>query len=424
MHPYKFKRDHQLRLFETLLSDMLDMQHSLVRLEKLIDWQGLERHFRPFYADMGRPGVCLRLMLGLQLLKYIYGLSDEALCERWIENPYFQYFCGETFFQHNFPIERSGFSHFRNRVGIEAIEKLLQESLASALASGALRLKDLRSVAIDTTVQEKAIAHPTQQGLLLRAIYKIGSAAKKAGIKVRQSYVRVAKQVSIKVGRYLHAKQMKRAKRELRWMRTRLGRLLKEVRRQITDDAPKYLVEALSKATRIFLQKRGDTDYLYAWHAPEVKCISKGKARNPYEFGCKVALATPIHAYGGKHFILQAIALHGNPYDGHTLQRTLDKLHEITGRMADYVYVDKGYRGHGIKAGPRIVHSGQRRGITPWLKKQMRRRSVVEPIIGHAKNDGLLGRNYLKGHKGDQINAILSAVGFNFRQILSHLATA
>lgn len=415
-------------MFRSKLSSIINMKHPLVRLSHLIDWERLERHFAVYYADEGRPGVPTRLAVGLQLLKHVEGLSDEHVCKGWEENPYFQYFCGEEYFQHRFPCERSGLTHFRGRVGDEALETLLQETLAAAYRAGAIDVKDIKEVAVDTTVQEKAISHPTEHGLLLTAIEHLGEAAKDARIELRQSYVRVAKLAAIRCGRYIHARQMKRAKREQKFLRVRCKRLIRDIRRKsegkdIPMAAAITLDAALRKASRIANQKRGDKGYLYSWHAPEVECISKGKARAPYEFGCKVSIATNLKPARGGQFILHAQALHGNPYDGHTLKDALENIKEMVGRMPLKVAVDKGYKGHGLAHHPGVdvFITGQKRGVTDKIKRWLKRRAVVEPVIGHAKNDGLLGTNWLAGRKGDRTNATLAAAGFNLRQLLRFL---
>jgi transposase, IS5 family len=189
---------------------------------------------------------------------------------------------------------------------------------------------------------------------------------------------------------------------------------------------PERVVErldrTLGRAWRIGQQKRGDEGYLYSWHATEVECISKGKARAPYEFGCKVSIATNLHPAKGGHFILHARALHGNPYDGHTLKPALDDIHNIVGRTPQRVAVDQGYKGHRVALrGTAVYITGQKRGVTDKIKRWLKRRAVVEPIIGHAKNDGLLGRNWLKGRTGDRCNTLLAAAGFNLRQLLRFL---
>src|ERR1700694_1778250 len=244
---------------------------------------------------------------------------------------------------------------------------------------------------------------------MLTAIEHVGGQTKKAGLNVRQSYVRVARHAAMKTGRYLHAKQKKRARRQLKFMRVRLRRLMRDVRRKIervpalSERTVKRLDNALGRAWRIAHQQRGDQGYLYSWHAPEVECISKGKARAPYEFGCKVSIATNLHPPQGGDFILQARALHGNPYDGHTLKLALDDVRDIVGRSPLRAAVDQGYKGHRLTGHPHtaVYITGQKRGVTVKIKRWLKRRAVVEPIIGHAKNDGLLGRNWLKGRTGD-----------------------
>ena len=415
-------------LFRAKLVNIINLRHELVRLGELIDWKRLEEHFAPYYSEVGRPGLPIRLVVGLHLLKHIEGLSDEVVCERWERDPYMQYFCGEEYFQHSFPLERSGMTHFRQRVGEQALETLLQETLAAAHRGGALSVQATAAVAVDTTVQEKAIAHPTEHGLLLTAITQLGAQAKKAGLRLRQSYVRVARRAAMKTGRYLHAQQKRRARRQLRFLRVRLRRLLRDVRRKmevfagLSERQAQRLEVALGKAWRIAQQRRGDAGYLYSWHATEVECISKGKTRAPYEFGCKVSLATNLHPAKGGHFLLHAQALHGNPYDGHTLAAALVDIGEKVGRVPLCVAVDQGYKGHRL-AWPHttVCITGQRRGVTEKIKRWLKRRAVVEPIIGHAKNDGLLGRNWLRGRSGDRINTLLAAVGFNLRQLLSFL---
>jgi len=425
MKPRVGEESRQEDLFRARLKNIINLEHELVRLAELIDWPGLAGHFAAYYSEVGRPGTPIRLIVGLHLLKHMESLADEEVCERWERDPYMQYFCGEEYFQHRFPLERSGMTHFRQRVGEQALERLLQETLAAAHRTGALNLRATEAVAIDTTVQQKAIAHPTEHGLLLTAIRHVGKQAKKAGVRLRQSYVRVARYAAMKTGRYLHAKQKKRARKQLKFLRVRLRRLIRDVRRKMAtlpESSTLRLESVLGRAAHIARQQRGDQGYLYSWHAIEVECISKGKARMPYEFGCKVSLATNLHPSKGGHFILHAQALHGNPYDGHTLAAALADLRQQVGRAPLRVMVDQGYKGHRIVSEETQIYiTGQKRGITDKIKRELKRRTVAEPIIGHAKNDGLLDRNWLKGRSGDCINALLSAAGFNLRQLLRFL---
>lgn len=425
MKPVVPSKKTTLDLFKSELRNIINMRHPLVILSEKIKWEELEKHFSQHYSENGRPGLAIRLMVGLHLLKYSEGLSDEEVCKKWEENPYYQYFCGEEYFQHRFPCERSGMTHFRNRVGEEALEKLVQETLAVAMEVGALSVKEVKRMAVDTTVQEKAIKYPTDYGLMLKALEHLNYAAQGSGIKLRQSYARVAKLKGIKAGRYIHARQFRRASKAIKFIRVRLKRVIRDIERksELLLTKGTGLKETLLKAKRIAMQKKGDKNYLYSWHSPEVECIGKGKARKPYEFGCKVSIATNIRPGKGGHFIFDAKALHGRPYDGHTLRGALERIGQVVGIMPKEVAVDQGYKGHGIKSGSgiNVYITGQKRGVTATIKKWLKKRAIVEPIIGHAKNDGLLGRNYLKGTAGDTINATLAAAGFNFRQLLRYL---
>ena len=287
-------------------------------------------------------------MIGLLLLKHMFGLSDEGVCERWVYDPYFQHFTGETFFQHSFPHERSDLSHWRKRLG-DKLDLLLAESLRVAHDSGALRTRDLARVTVDTTVQPKNITFPTDAKLLHAAIKGLNRLARRHGVRLRQSYLRVAKQAAMMAGRYAHAKQFNRHHREVRFLRTRLGRLIRDIRRKIAGHEP---VEAafespLSRASQIRSQRQRQRGWkLYSFHAPEVECIGKGKARAPYEFGVKVSIVTTNACAPGGQFVLHAKALPGNPYDGHTLRAAIEDTQRLTGREIERAYVDKGYRGH------------------------------------------------------------------------------
>jgi IS5 family transposase len=363
-------------------------------------------------------------MAGLHILKHVYGLSDEEVCERWVESPYFQYFTGEEHFAHDLLHDRSNMSNWRKRVSEEELARLIQESLRIAHKSGAIRLSDLKRVTVDTTVQPKAIAFPTDAKLIYCAIQMLGREAKRLGIKLRQSYVRVGKLALIKAQRYAHAKQFKRHRREVKVLRTRLGRVIRDISRKMegNEALETAMAEALSLAVRVrFQTPRQKRHKVYALHAPEVECIGKGKAHKPYEFGCKVSVATTNRRSPGGQFVTHIKALHGRPYDGHTLSGVICEMAKWTGVEPERIYVDKGYRGHGYRPKTHVFRSGQKRGVTPQIKREIKRRAAVEPVIGHMKEDGRLGRNFLKGHHGDKINAILAGAGHNFRLLLRWL---
>jgi IS5 family transposase len=423
MRPKKHETTTSGDLFRARLDQIINLKHELAQLAGKIDWDFIDGEIAPLYSDKGRPGIETRFAIGLLLLKHIYGLSDEGVCERWVYDPYFQHFTGEEFFQHEFPHERSDLSHWRKRLG-DKLELLLAESLRVAHESGALRARDLKRVTVDTTVQPKNISFPTDAKLLHAAIKGLNRLACKHGVRLRQSYVRIAKRAAMMAGRYAHAKQFNRHRRQLRILRTRLGRLIRDIRRKI---AGRQNIEAvfeapLSRASQIRSQQQRQRGWkLYSFHAPEVECIGKGKASAPYEFGVKASVVTTNARAPGGQFVLHAKSLPGNPYDGHTLRDIIEDTQKLTGCEIERAYVDKGYRGHDAQNPRRVFISGQKRGVFGVIKRELKRRAAIEPVIGHMKAEGHLGRCYLKGRDGDAANAVLTAVGYNFRRILAWL---
>jgi len=408
------------------LDQIIDMKHPLVLLAEKIDWLFLDRRFASACAaGPGQPGLPTRLVAGLFILKHMENLSDEVLHERWVENPYYQYFSGELSFCHKAPFDRSSMTHWRQRLGEEQLAALIQESLAVAHKTGAIESKDLERVVVDTTVQPKAVAHPTDARLIHRALEKLVGFAKRHGIELRQSYLRVTKRAAIMVGRYSHAHQFNRARKQLKFLRTRLGRVIRDINRKIKDRPE---LEARFAPLRDVAVKVRHQDHrqrgpkVYSLHAPEVECIGKGKARTPYEFGCKVSIVTPATAPKGGQFVLHAKALHGNPFDGHTLAPVVADLERLTGVETRRIHVDKGYRGHRHPEKFRVWISGQVRRVTKAIRREMKRRAAVEPVIGHVKADHRMDRNYLKGRHGDRANAVLAAAGYNFRLLRRWLA--
>jgi IS5 family transposase len=345
-----------------------------------------------------------------------------------VENPYYQFFCGEEFFQHRLVFDRSSLTRWRQRMGEERLQALLQESLAVATKTEAIKPSDLNRVIVDTTVQPKNVMFPTDARLLNRAREILVRLAQRCGIKLRQSYARVGKFALIKHQRYAHAKQFKRANRALKKLKTYLGRIIRDISRKRGGNADLLQEIALSRmlllARRVLDQKQRQRGRkVYSLHAPEVECIGKGKAHRPYEFGVKVSVATTLaHSKGGQ-FVAHVKALPGNPYDGHTLATVIPEIETLVGNTIERILADKGYRGH--NAPPdykfRVFTSGQKRHMTPKIKRELRRRSAVEPVIGHLKSDHRMERNYLWHREGDAANAILAAVGYNFRRLIQWL---
>jgi len=407
----------QGELYQARLSWLLDQSHPLYGLAEAIDWEFFAKEFGVLYVEQkGRPGLPMRLLVGLHYLKHLYDVSDERVVAGFVENPYWQYFCGEEFFRHELPCDPTSLVRWRKRIGPSGMEKLLQETIAAAQRQQALKPTEIRRVNVDTTVQEKAIAFPTDARLYHKARCVLVREAKRAGIDLRQSYVRVGKRALQKQGRYASAQQLKRARKETKRLRTYLGRVLRDIQRKATTNGQELspqLSQALERATRIYRQQREDKHKLYSMQAPEVECIAKGKEHKKYEFGCKVSVATTSQ----RGWVVGIKALHGNPYDGHTLKGAHAQVAKLTGVKPEELFVDRGYRGaQHHPADTKVYLSGRK--LSGRLKRLLRRRSAIEPVIGHLKQDHRMKRNYLQGQAGDEINALLVGSGFNLRKLL------
>ncbi|WP_255005831.1 IS5 family transposase [Roseovarius sp. M141] len=408
-------------LLRARLVEMIDIRHELVKLAALIDWDIFEREWAGFFpSHTGRPATPPRLVAGLCYLQHAFALSDEAVVARWAENPYWQHFCGETFFQHRLPIDPSSLTRWRKRIGEEGVEWLLTQTIEAGKRAGAVKSDDLKRVTVDTTVMEKNIAHPTDARLYETARRKLVGLAREAGIGLRQNYNRLAPRLAGQVGRYAHARQFKRMRKALRRLKGYTGRVLRDIGRQlgkVPEGALKLrLVEMIVLVSKLLAQKPKDKKKLYSLHEPEVDCISKGKAHKRYEFGTKVSVATTNR--GG--FVVGMRALPGNPYDGQTLSEALEQVEILTDQRPEMAFVDRGYRGHGVE-NVKVFLSGAKRGVTRTIARLLRRRSAIEPMIGHMKNDGRLTRSPLKGTAGDALFAVLCGCGHNIRMILRHL---
>jgi IS5 family transposase len=405
----------QKDLFRIELTQLVDPNHSMVKLAAALDWDSFDETFGKYFCpDKGRPGVPTRLMVSLNYLKYTYDLSDEKVLLGWLENPYWQYFSGMKWFEHDLPIDPSNMSRWRNRMGKDGAEELLKETIKAGISLKAIKTSQLKRVNIDTTVQEKAIRFPTDARLYDRARERLVKASAKAGIILRQKYTRVSKRALLQQSRYAHARQQKRANRETRRLKTFLGRVLRDVERKAPCPRNRELDSLLYIGNRILEQQRTDKNKIYSVHEPHVECISKGKAHKRYEFGNKVSVA--VTSRGG--WFIGAMALHGNPYDGHTLTKAIDQV-KRAGICPEHVFVDRGYRGHGYAGDIEVHVDKERRGKTAKsLWRWMKRRAAVEPSIGHLKQEHRMDRNRLHGQLGDALNAILSAAGMNFVKLL------
>lgn len=411
------KEEKTLEIFRVGLETIINTTHPLVKLADSIEWNNLEKELVNSYSEkMGAPGKEIRLMVGLQYLKYMYDESDEMIVKKFVENPYYQYFCGNVYFEHSLPINPSSMTRFRKRIGKEKIEELLKETLKAAKRTKQLKHRDYAQLNVDTTVEEKAITFPTDAKLYYKMLGVLVKEAKKRGIQLRQSYKFVSKKTLARQGRYSHARQMKRSRKMTKKLKTFLGRVYRDINNK-AKDKDEELLKFLSLAEKLLTQERNSKNKLYSIHAPEVECISKGKAHKRYEFGCKVSMVTTSKS----NWVIGIEALHGNPYDGHTLKESIELAEKLTGWKAKNVNVDLGYRGHNYdgEAKINIVNRFNLKKKSSTLRKWLKRRSAIEPIFGHLKSDNRLERNLLKGEEGDHVNAVMAACGFNLRKLYS-----
>ena len=427
--------------FRSRLDAMLDRRHPLVMLADRMPWDALEEALRKDrqatpeqvveredllgasvqrrggqVSTAGRPALPVRLMVGLLYLKHAYNESDEGVCARYAESPVWQYFCGQEYFEHCQPCDPTKLVQFRKQLSEAGAEEMLAKTIEAAVTMKAVRVADLEQVIVDTTVMEKAIAYPTDSRLLEIARHKLVKIAKHHGVALKQTFAKEGKLLRLQAGRYAHAKQYKRMHKAIKRQRTIVGKLLRALQQRHEVVAAQS--EMLSRIEKLLIQGRKDKNKIYALHAPEVECISKGKARQPYEFGVKASVA--VTAQQG--LVVGCRTFPGNPYDGHTLEEQVEQttilLQDIPqSPQPKRVLVDKGYRGVTIP-GVEILHPGKLRSMTPLQRKMMKRRSAVEPVIGHLKDDCRMRRCWLKGAIGDAIHAVLCAAGYNLRFLL------
>ena len=441
--------------FRARLDAMIDLRHPLAVLATRLPWSQLEAELAPIWRRQSRDGVLpegedwfgsgggvlvaagvsyagrarlpIRLMCSLLYLKHAFNLSDEQTCERWAENVVWQYFSGIDYYEPRLPCDATQIGRFRTAIGETGMQVILKATIDTAVASKAIKPVEFERIIVDSTVQEKAIAYPVDSRLLEIARHKIVVYAKRCGIALRQSFAKEGKTLKRKAGGYAHAKQFKRLHRTVKRQRTIVGKLIREVRKQlsagaISSSATPTMLAALytllERADRIRTQQPQDKNKLYALHAPEVECISKGKARNRYEFGVKVSLAVTHKQglmVGAKRFV-------GNPYDGHTLAAQISQCNELiqaAGSEVKQAFVDLGYRGvDGDNPGVEVVHRGRIKSMSEPQKRQLKRRQAIEPAIGHVKHDNRMIRCYLRGSVGDALHAISCAAGYNIRWLM------
>jgi transposase, IS5 family len=415
----KIDKTPQLDIFKVPLQHFIRETHKLVLLTKRIDWDTLEGKLSQFYCmDNGRPGVPIRTVAGMLLLKRMFNESDESVIDRWVENPYWQYFCGEVYFRHEPPFDRTELIKFRKRIGDKGAEILLKTSI-SLFPKKEVQEKE---VLIDTTVQEKNITYPTDVKLQKRIIEKCRKIAKTEGIQLRQTYRKELKQLMIDQRFHSHPKRKKKAKAAARRIKVIANKIYRDLNRNLDDDRKKYYSRLFRIFDKILTQQKEDKNKIYSIHQPHVKCIAKGKEAKKYEFGNKSSIVkTKVSG-----IVIGAMAFSENIYDGDTLSPQLKQVEMLTGKMPKYGIVDRGYRGRKIVEGVKILSPGKlvasaSKYLIQKTRKQFRARAGIEPIIGHIKRDHRMWRNFLLDEDGDKINTILAATGFNLRKMLQRL---
>ncbi len=416
----KIKPDFQQNLFQTRLTDLINLGHPLVKLSQEVSWDKMEFEFQNLYSEQGRPSIPIRKIAGLLLLKEMFNESDESVVERWIENPYWQYFTGEDFFQNKQPFDPSEFVHFRKRLKEDGLEFLLSQTVALHPEA-----KNEKEVQIDTTVQEKNITFPTDAKLAKKVIDNCNKIAEREGIKQRQTYKRVSKQHLRDAYFGHHPKRKKKATMARKKLRTIGKRMVRELERKMGEPLGKQYETEFSNYKKVLTQERNSKDKIYSLHEPQTACIAKGKAHKAYEFGTKVAVTR-----GRNTGIITSIKrFSGNPHDSKTLEESLAQSQRVRenigGTRPGMVSTDRGFRGVSQVGSTRVLIPKNSKEKTRYqqevARKRFRARAAIEPTISHLKRNHALGLNFLKGVAGDINNALLSAVGYNLKRRLNQI---
>jgi IS5 family transposase len=414
----KQAKSTQNDLYNQKLENLINLKHPMCILSEKIPWEVLEKEFEQYYRlDFGRPAKPIRLMVSILLLKQMYNESDESVVVRWQENPYWQYFSGEEYFQWKLPCDDSELTRFRQRIGESGLEKIFELSIK-------LHGKEAMEVEVvpDTTVQEKNITFPTDTKLHLKIIKECCAIAEGNGVVLRQSYKRTVKRLRWNT-RYLNTpRRAKEGRKAVKKLKIIAGRLLREITRKLSEEILQKYQSKIGIMRKVLGQKRDSKNKIYSLHEPDVSCIAKGKEHKKYEFGSKVSILVTKNSgiiVGAKNF-------QGNPYDGNTLESALEQAERLRGIKSEKAIVDEGYRGRLMIGETEVIraHQPKKKKYSKYKwRKWFKRRASVEAIISHLKNDHRLSRNYLKGVPGDAMNLLLSAAAFNFRKLMIKLAS-
>lgn len=405
---------HQTSFLMPTLGEQLDPRQPLKQLAEQFPWAAFEQAFGKYYSPEGRPAKPVRLMVGLLLLKQLFNQGDETVVAAWVQNPYWQYFCGMAEFQWQVPCDPSDLVYFRQRIGEAGMARLLQASVQ--LHGPAAQETE---VVVDTTVQEKNITYPTDTKLTHKIIRRCWKLADRNGVKLRRRYRKAVRQGIMAQRWRRDPRNRKAAHRAGRTMKTIAGRLLRELERKLPPEVRAGQRESFALYRRVLRQQRSDRNKIYSLHEPQVYCLSKGKAHKPYEFGSKASVVMTKTA----GIIVGAVAHEENLYDGDALRPALQQTKTITGQQPAKAIVDRGYRGRKEVDGTEVLlpgppKPGQSKSASARLRARFRRRAAIEPVLSHLKHQYRLARCFLKGFVGDQLNLLLAATAWNLKKWL------
>lgn len=410
----KSSASHQTSFLMPTLGEQLDPRQPLKQLADTLPWAEFEQAFGTYYSDEGRPAKPVRLMVGLLLLKQLFNQGDETVVAAWVQNPYWQYFCGMTDFQWAVPCDPSDLVYFRQRIGGAGVQRILKVTVQ--LHGDKAQESE---VVVDTTVQEKNITYPTDTKLAHKIIRRCWKLADGNAVKLRRRYRKAVRQGVMAQRWRKDPKKRKTAQRALRKMKVLAGRLIRELERKLPEAVRAEQRGNFALYRRVLRQKPGDKDKVYSLHEPQVYCLSKGKEHKKYEFGSKASVVmTKTHGV-----IVGAVAHEENLYDGDALRPALEQTRAITGGQPAKAIVDRGYRGRKEVDGTEVLlpgkpKPGQSKRESAKMRARFRRRAAIEPLISHLKHQYRLVRCFLKGFVGDQVNLLLAAAAWNLKKWL------
>ena len=346
----KRKSSRQTSFLMPTLNEQCDPRHPLRKLGERIPWKDFEEGFGEYYSEEGRPAKPVRLMVGLVLLKQMYDQSDEDVVERWVENPYWQQFCGMSDFQWELPCDPSDLVYFRQRIGEQGVALILA---ISAQMHGK-RAKE-SEVIVDSTVQEKNVSYPLDTKQYRKIIIRCWKLADRSAVRLRRRYRKEVRACIMAQRLRKDPRRRKAARRGHRRLRTIAGALMRELERKLPVAVREEQRENFTLYRRVLTQKPQDTDKIYSLHEPHIYCVAKGKEHKKYEFGTKASVAmTKTHGV-----IVAAVAHEKNLYDAHTLPEVLDQAEAVTDIRARAVIVDRGYRGRRFVDGTEVLVPGR-----------------------------------------------------------------